>query len=75
MPLVKEQEIGPCEGVRISQADAMRLGVPHKEGKCNNRMPLRIKGFDDRWRCEECNRVHAELVFLDTKFKGKRVHT
>ena len=61
MPLVKVEDIGPCHGVR---------GLI-----CNDKSQLRIKGFDDRWRCKPCNRVHTELVYSETKkqHQGGRV--
>lgn len=53
MPLVKVNDVGPCHGVR---------GLI-----CNDKSLLRIKGFDDKWRCRPCHKVHIELVYSETK--------
>lgn len=74
MPQVTEREIDPCAGVIIDENTARELKLPISDGRCENRMPVRIKGYDDKWRCPGCNAIHAELVFADTRFKGEVVH-
>jgi hypothetical protein len=71
MPLVQGEEIACCEGVVISEAVARELNLPAVGKVCNVNEPLRIKGFDGKWRCRFCHKIHAELVYADTKLKTK----
>ncbi len=51
---VPEHEMDPC------------AGYPAQYCPCpNGRTPLAIKGFDDKWRCTTCHRVHIELVYRE----------
>lgn len=61
MPQVQEHEIEPCEGVP-------------KAKPCLDRSPLRLQGFDDKWRCPQCHRIHTELVFSETKQKDAVIY-
>ena len=56
MGLVRsKQEIKPCPG-------------PTRERGCQferaaDANDLRLKGYDDVWRCVHCTRIHTELTF------------
>lgn len=74
MPLVSEKEIEACAGVVVDEATSKALKLPRADGVCNSRIPLRLQGYDDKWRCPDCHRIHIELVFADTRQKDKVVH-
>jgi len=74
MPLVSEKEIEKCEGIVVDEVTSKELKLPRADGVCNSRIPLRLEGFDHKWRCPDCHRIHIELVFADTKQKNGRVH-
>ena len=71
MGKVSESEIGPCAGVTITEKVAKELGLPVMGEVCNDMMPLRIKGYDGKWRCQKCTKIHNELIFADTKKQGQ----
>lgn len=49
---IKDSEIPPCEG---------NPNAPCRMGASN----VVLKGYDDRFRCPACNRVHIELVMKE----------
>jgi len=51
--VVHEHELPDCVG---------NPGIPCAE----NRQPTLIKGYDDKMRCNPCNRVHIELVYKES---------
>ena len=72
MGLVNDNELGPCAGVVVSAGAARDLNIPAGKFPCATAMDnVRIKGFDDKWRCKNCQRIHAELVFAETHLKGR----
>lgn len=74
MPMVTQNEIEPCAGVVVDMATAKALDLPRMDGVCRSRIPLRIAGYDKRWRCPDCNRIHLELVYADTRQQDNKVH-
>jgi hypothetical protein len=72
MGLVSDNELGPCSGVVVSAGAAKDLGIPAGKFPCATDMDnVRIKGFDGRWRCKNCQRIHAEIVMAETKMPGE----
>ena len=50
---VKDHELPDCVG--------------NPSAPCPNpRQPLMIKGYDDQMRCVACNKLHIELVYLES---------
>jgi transposase-like protein len=74
MPLVNENEIDRCAGVFVNESVAKLLKIPQSSGDCTSRIPLRVQGYDDRWRCPGCHKIHVELVYADTRQKEQKVH-
>lgn len=74
MPLVNENEIEQCAGVVVDRVTSEALKLPRSDGVCKSRLPLRLQGYDDKWRCPDCHRTHCELVFADTRQKDNVIH-
>jgi hypothetical protein len=32
--------------------------------------PVTLRGFDDKWRCEQCHQIHVEIVFKEAGALG-----
>lgn len=72
MGLVNDNELGPCHGVIVSVGASKDLGIPAGKIPCATFLDnVRIKGFDDKWRCTNCQRIHSEIVFAETKPRGQ----
>lgn len=74
MPLVKQKEIGKCAGVVVNRKMSEALKLPRSDGVCRSKIPMRIMGYDDRWRCPGCHKIHIELVYADTRQKDQKAH-
>jgi len=56
-------EIELCAGITVGKKTARKLNLPVMGKVCNDKMPMRIKGDDGKWRCLRCNKIYVELMY------------